>query len=1387
MAQLLTTMSEIVTYRSSDIIIVLPFFLILLLFRKQVNLMKKITLTLIIFFLFVIPGAKSYAYNLKQITNNHNLSNSSVTDFCQDDKGVVYIGTCDGLNTYNSRDVEIFQPENKKNFLSGNIIDKIIYTGDNTFWIQTYYGLNKYDASKNIITHFNEFQKLFFIEKDKSDNLFIISESNSIFYFQKGHSEFKKLITSGIIFSDIKKFFIDSHNILWIITNKGYNLSYKIVSKDNEISLTPVKNHLVISNNIINCFYDNNDTLYYIDGDYNLSSVSTTTGQKTYIYNLKDDIMKRGKVSAVVKHHDNYFVGFQTNGLLLLERQNDNYAKKEIEINSGIFCLKKDNLQDIVWIGTDGKGVYIYSNTAYSIRSNILNNLTNKIEKPVRALLIDDQNTLWIGSKGDGILKIYDYSANKSIQDCKLETTTTKNSQLSDNIIYAFAKSKRNILWIGSEDGLNYYSYRSKQIKHIKIDIHGLNYRYIHDIYETPDSKLWLASVGYGILCADISGSNDQPVLTNIQHYTINNGDFESNYFFSIYPESNSSIWFANRGYGPFHFNNKTKNLDPVIFSNKYSNQTINDVFVINKDETNHMLFGTGYGLIKYTNSENHKIFNSYNGFLNNSIHTIVKDNNNTFWLSTNKGIIQFNSKRESFRIFDKIDGLNVTEFSDGASFKDDKTGVILFGGINGFISIQKDRGSEQAYMPGIYFDKLTIFGEHHNISENINNHKGDSRLELKYQQNFFSVSFTAIDYVNGGNYTYYYKIDGLSDHWINNGTSNVASFTNISPGNYTLKVKYYNRTLEKESPVYSLKIRIIPPWYLSTLAYLIYILISIFIIIAVIRYYKQKQKRRKQELLNELDKKHQKEVFESKLRFFTNIAHEFCTPLTLISGPCERILSQQGITKFVANYVNMIQTNAERLNSLIQELIEFRRIETGNRELVIEEINVSDMIEKSLGMFSNIAESKQITVEISQEQKTKWNSDKGFLISIITNLVSNAFKYTPNNKKIRISSSTNNGSLIISIANQGNTIKQIDSKRIFDRYTILNNFENQDGNQNMSRNGLGLAISYNMVQLLNGTIEISTTDDNFVLFTVTLPWIELEANTKRPDRTTQTYIPEIIQQKKIKLPKYDFDKLKPTMLIVDDDIEILWLIGEIFSDKFNIITLSDPLQLDSVLNNLFPNIIISDMMMNGMNGVELTQKIKSKPETAHIPVILISGKYEIDQQIEALEAGAELYINKPFNTKYLRISVQQIIERKEKLKNYLSSPISSYEKTEGKFTHTEHKKFMQSILNIVNNNITNKDLSTQFIADQLGIGARSLYRKMQEVSDESLANIIKECRLHLAADLLVRTKMTIDEVVYKSGFSNKVTFFKAFHNKYNCTPKEYRTQNTMIFDENKN
>ena len=589
------------------------------------------------------------------------------------------------------------------------------------------------------------------------------------------------------------------------------------------------------------------------------------------------------------------------------------------------------------------------------------------------------------------------------------------------------------------------------------------------------------------------------------------------------------------------------------------------------------------------------------------------------------------------------------------------------------------------------------------------------------------------------------------------------------------LRIWLPNSVFDKESDVYSLVIRIGDPWYASWWAYLIYALCLLLLAALLIRSFILRSKRKKQELLNEIEKRHQKNVFESKLRFFTNIAHEFCTPLTLIYGPCGRILSSKGLSKFVVDYVQMIQTNAERLNNLIHELIEFRRIETGNREVRIESLNVSSIVKGIAKTFVEMAKSRNITFLSKIPEQVMWNSDKGFLNTIIINLISNAFKYTPDGQSIKIEVDTSGENMLtLRVANEGSTIKEKDFQYIFNRYAILDNFENQD-EKNFSRNGLGLAISYNMAKLLNGTLKVENTPDGWVMFTLTLPVVELTTGVAETKRLTAEYIPKIDTQSILKLPQYEFDKMRPTLLVVDDEIEMLWFIGEIFSADFNVVTLQDPERLDQVMNEVYPNVIICDVMMPGMGGIELTRRIKSVKETAHIPIIVVSGRHEMEQQMEALSVGAEMYITKPFSAEYLRISVCQVMERKEVLKNYFSSPISSFEKSDGKLTHKESKKFLQSVLKIINDNITNKDLTPRYIADRLAISPRSLYRKMEEIGEDSPTDLIKECRLHIAKDLLLTTKKTIDEIVFDSGFSNKVTFFKVFREKYECTPKEFR------------
>ncbi len=1337
--------------------------------------MKKFFVLALLFTLNPLAG-NIWSYNLKQISDKEYMTNSSITSLCQDSRGFMWIGTCDGLNFYDGQKIMEYRISRDPDYLSGNLVDNIVNSSDKVFWIQTYYGLSRLDSDAATITHFNQFRKLFFMTSDRDGNFFVLGDSNSVYHYDEAKGEFVKITLTGIPLSDVLCFFVDKDNLMWVVM-RCYSKCFRILQTEAGISLLPQESRMEHTYPLLECYSDG-EYISYIDDRHYLYSYDVKTGATEKIVWLGNEIGRRGEVSSVVRHNDSFFIGFVMDGLVKVEKARDGYAINPLPINSGVFCLKKDLYQDIIWIGTDGQGVYIYSEPLYSIRSVELNRYEDDIQRPVRAIYVDGDRTMWIGTKGNGIFRIFDYSPDKSPAESSRETLTASASGLKSNIVYCFAESSSPLLWIGEEEGLCCWSYPAGKIIRVPVKADGEEFKYIHDIYETPDGEIWLASVGMGVIRARISGPPDAPVLTGVKRYVINNGDFASNYFFSIYAESDSLVLFANKGYGAFRYNPSTDGLEPLS-DIKFDNVTLNSILDISRDSSGHWLLGTSYGLARYDSDTSYSLFNTRNGFPNNTVHAILKSGPNDFWLSTNLGLVNFNSRDDSFRTYGFNDGLDVVEFSDGAAFYDRTDGTLYFGGINGFTSVSADGKQEQPYMPPVYFNGLSVLGEKAVLSEHLSPKASGKDsvqvLELDYDQNFFSVSFAAVDYINGNNCTYYYRLKESGDQWINNGHKNEIPFTGIAPGEYTLQVRYHNGVFDLDSDIYSMKIHIAEPWYTSWWAYVLYCASIAAVAVLVIRNEVQKHRIRKQKMLDELEVRHKEEIFESKLRFFTDVASEFSTPLTLIYGSCGQILAEGGLSAEVSGYAKMIQSNASRLDSLIHELVEFRHIETGHRAPRIERTELSSLVRDIAPACREAAKSREISFSYSVPEKAEVNTDKAFINVVLINLTSYAFLHTPPRQSVSLHMSMTEGAeLVLSLSCTASDIREDELDSLFNRYTALDSIGNAPGNVS-GRSGLGLSIAWTMVHLLGGRLEAGKSPDGTVEFVMTLPHIDPAAEIAPLAYADTGYVPSVYSSP-VSLPQYEFDEMRPTVLVMDDEVEMLWFIGGIFSKEFNVMTLQDTSGLEHLLGEIYPSVIICDSDIPGTGGLGVIRSVKASKETAHIPVIIISGKYEAEEQIEAFSAGAQLYVTKPFSPDFLKVSVQQMMKRKEVLKDYFSSPISSYEKAEGKLTHKESRKFLQKVLKVINDNITDRNLSPRFIADALAISTRSLYRKIQDAGSNSLSDLIRDSRLHVAKNLLQTTRKTIEEIVFASGFANKVTFFKAFREKYGCTPKEYRS-----------
>lgn len=1316
-----------------------------------------------------------HAYSLRQFSNKNGLSNSAILSLYQDHQGVIWIGSCDGLNIFDGTNIHVYNPVNPtKAPLSGNLINDIMETEKDVLWIQTNYGLDRLDTKLQTSKSFTEFKDKNYMAKSRDNDLFIVKDDGYIYYYQPEKQLFQKLEVPQIAFGHVLSTIIDKNNILWVFHSNNDTRSYQIIKNKEEIALTP--NNLFKHSEQLLWAFAEEDLVYFIDKTYSLYKYDFGNQQQYFIADLKAEVETRGEVSSIIKQQNDYYIGFKSSGLIVLKYMSDQkikYQMQDTEIHSGIFCLMKDKYQDIVWIGTDGQGVYMYFNDAFSITNTLLDTPVYQINNPVRTVYYDEEQTLWIGTKGGGILRIRNYSPETNAA-VSFDRISISNSTLTDNTVYCFAPGSANRLWIGTENGLNYYSYQNKQLKAFTVIADGKKVKYVHSINELNDTTLWVSTVGEGIVKVILDKAGSSPSVKSATRIVLDDGRMASNYFFTSFQENDSILWFGNRGYGAYRLNVETEQLTPYRFDNVVNSQTANDIFAIYKNEKGYWL-GTSSGLLHFNEDYSH-YHDRADLFSNNTVHGILEDQQNNLWISTNQGLVRFNPKTNTGQTYDRENGLEVTEFSDGAFYKDSRTETLFFGGTNGFVTVKPNAYIMADYMPQINLKGLSIFGKEYNIHDFLHDKKGKKILQLDYSRNFFCIDFMAIDYINGNNYSYSYKLDEVSSQWIESGTSASAIFSNLAPGQYTLLVKYKNNMNGKECEPQKLLIQITPPWYLSNWAYILYfILIALFCILAVYRIVHQ-YRRKQHRMIEKLNREKKEEVYESKLRFFTNITHEFCTPLTLIYGPCEKILAYPQSDSYIRKYGKMIQQNTEKLNGLILELLEFRRLETGHKVLSIQRLSVSDKLRNIAESFCELAENKNLNYRLDIEPDIEWNTDISCFNKIVNNLISNAFKYTPEEGNITIGLKVEKQLLTLNISNSGKGIAKENLAKIFDRYKILDSFEMNGKN---SRNGLGLAICKNMVTLLNGEINVSSIQNEITTFTVTLP--ELSPTAQEAETPQKVYetgpLNTNTEPMELEQTTVNFDTSKHTVMIIDDDPSMLWFVSEIFVDKYNVLSFNNAAEALASLELKQPDLIISDVMMPEIDGLSFAQKIKQNKLWSHIPLILLSALHHEDDQVKGIEAGAEVYVTKPFNVKYLEKVVYRLIKRESDLKEYYSSIFSSFKVENGNCIHKEDQEFLDKVIETIEKNITNPDLSVELLSSDLGYSTRQFYRKLKPITDKSPADIIKEYRLTMAERLLLTKNYTIEEIMDKTGFNNRGTFYKLFSQRFGMPPRQYREQ----------
>ncbi|MDR1683533.1 MAG: response regulator [Candidatus Symbiothrix sp.] len=1324
----------------------------------------------------------SQAYNLRQISSRDGLSNSSAYCLFQDSKRFLWIGTFDGLNMYDGREIHIYKPDiNNENSLSSNVIRKIMAIDDNYLWISTKWGLNKLSRTTNHIEeYYNEYKEDSQLTMDERGNLFVLSKKGVLSLYDASLHRFWETAIEPTVESkaDSSGFFC-AGDTLYILSHgklQRYTIDFQM-GKAPKITRQSDYTH---SETIDYAYYDAGKILFI---DRKGLFYSMAFGHTTFLNNLSSILRENGAISSLISDQNDFLIGFKTNGLIRLNAK-QNYAPELIDINCGVFCLWKDPIQNIIWIGTDGQGIFAWIKDTYTFKNLQLSQLSVRKQRPIRAIYTDAQN-LWMATKGNGIIRVKNFHEVMEYSSCNTDIFTTDNG-LSNNEVFAIEAGKSfPVLWIGSDGpDLNYFSYQDHQLH--KLANHTENLAtYVHSLFEAGDSTLWIGT-GNSLLHAHLQKRGTQLEIDRSSRFTFDLPNPQPyNQIFDLYPENDSILWIGMRGNGLIRFNMQTADFRLITFDKK-SIAPLNDILCIHQDKNKTFWLGTSYGLIRFVmypdGTYDYKNYNENVGLPNNTIHGILEDAGGKLWLSSNTGLILFNPEKETFRSFNQKTGLKTIEFSDNSYFKDTRNAMFFFGGVDGLVSIKQENDSAQRFVPSIYFTSLRIFNRDFNIRDFEKTKKDVPYLQFKHYQNSFAVRFVAIDFINGENSRYSYQLANFSNVWMDT-PNNEAQFTNIPPGNYVLNVKYNDGITDNENTLQSIRIVILPPWYLSVWAKIFYFLLICASIYGVYYYVHERYERKKRKIAHQ----YKEAMQEEKLRFFTNITHEFCTPLTLIYSPCERLLNYEESDSYIKKYVRIIQSNTERLNSLVQEIIDYRRIETGHQVLHVEPAEISGLLQEISDSFNDLAEQNQIRFQTDWAPDLHWNTDPNCFRKIFTNLISNAFKYTSEQGEIKVSAVIENERLQIAVHNTGQGIRKEDIPLIFNRYSVMDNIKENAVKGLSSRNGLGLAICHSAAQLLQGDIRVESEVGQYARFIVSLPDLEISANTTD---IRSLHLPEktVFPIKQETAPKNKSNKLLPAkkaqILAIDDNQDILWILSEILSDEYTVVTAQNAEEGLQQLKQATPDLIITDIMMPNLDGFAFTRQLKQNRHTMHIPLVILSAKNSTEEKIEGIESGADVYVHKPFYANYLKAVIKHLLNNRKKMEEYYNTSAGAFDYSHGKLIQKEDKELLQQAVEVIRNNIDNNDFMPDELAAELQLSVRNLYRKFKSLGQPAPKDFIKEQRINYAAKLLITTTLTIQEIMYKTGFTNRSHFYKEFAKRFDqLTPKEYRENNKLKDD----
>ena len=1359
----------------------------------------KFTITIFLFSIGCYSTAYSQRIAFENLTVDNGLSQNSVLAIVQDGRGFMWYGTQHGLNKYNTRSFKIYKNDPAdKSSLSSDYIICLLLDSHKTLWIGTRNGLNKYNP-----------------ETDNFDRISLGSSSPG-----KGN----QIITSV---------YEDRQQNIWVWASNGLHmLSAKTSGGFNPIAI-PDSVAGLYGTNVHHTLYQDHEGIYWIGSSAGLTKMQRRGSQYQYqMYKHvegKPNSLSDNYVTSIaedLKH--NLWIGTLHGGVNFYDKSTNTCIR--FLSNSGVNGPVNNNIRILqpsssgkIWIGTQG-GLSILDpfTRQFSSYKHDPEDKNSLSQNSIYSVFVDNNNTVWIGTYWGGINVVSSHNTTFLAFQ-----TTRYHSNINNNVVSAVQEDNKHNLWVGTEGGgLNYFDRKADVVTTYKnkvSDPSSLGSDLIKVIYIDKSGNVWTGTHGGGLNLFN-------PGTHNFRRYLYKENDPVTlgSEVLAILEDSRSNFWVATQnGLLVFKRNNTVLQVadNPVI--NKIGKQSIktlledkekniwiatinglylldhehadlklfttrdglksNDINCIYQDTQGRIWVGSYYGgLARYNSGQQRFIaYSEKEGLANNNVQSILEDANHNLWMGTGNGLSKFNIASQTFKNYNKSDGLGGNTFNINSCFKT-FDGEMLFGGYNGLSSFFPSKIEDNNIAPPVIITALKLFNQPVGINQSDGLLKKDISLTPKitftHAQNVFTVDFAVLNYIKSEKNKYAYKLEGFDNDWVHTDIPS-APYTNLSPGGYTFLAKGANNDgVWGQAAV--LHIQVLPPFWETIWAWCLYILFIGSLVFLIARFF----------ILRSLLRR-DKELTQLKLNFFTNISHEIRTHLSLILGPLEKLVLFGKEDAENTKQLQIVKKNSDSLLQLVNELMDFRKAESGNLKLHVSEYNIVNILQEILASFYDSSISGNITTDlISSSDDIRVYFDKEQLEKVFYNLIYNAFKFTNYGGNIGIFIEEKKDEVTITVADNGKGIAPENLNNLFENYFQ----ENDHGKQNTGY-GIGLALAKSIVELHQGSITVESklsSEGNKTAFAVNLRkgtdhFSPEDLIRQRVEDSSVLAKPVVSSDMTIISPvigSKPAENKKHLVLLVEDNPDVRAFISGFLQDHYEVITGDNGLKGWELAEEHIPDIIISDVMMPEMDGFTLCNKLKADERTNHIPVILLTARASDSSHAEGLKMGADVYLSKPFSIEILLLQVNNLLTASERMRQSFNRQLKPVLESEGLITvqHANNdqkvkklvdsidNEFLGKVIRIIEADIDNLEFGVPELAKAVAMSQPILYKKLSALTGMSVNEFIKSIKMNNATILLQSKRYTINEIAYMVGFSDRKYFSKEFKKQYGKTPSEF-------------